>query len=421
MGKRKKPSLSLVQKGNDGDPAQTAEAPLPSSAALEEKAPSPPQVSPQPPQEEKKRDWVARTTRPIWFVFTSLLSLVGGTLGVRFALWYVSFVQERFFPGPENQMEPTYYWLSLIAFTTVGILLGFLFASLFFRQLLSFFSKIEAMPLEDRLAGFLGLFVGLGVAYLLSPLMENFRYVGTLLVWALYAVFAFLGPLITLNMKREIMTMLHLPVGVSQWQRLSSIKLLDTNVIIDGRIAEICKAGFLEGTILVPEFVIEELQTIADSEDELRRNRGRRGLDVLQEMRNLPNVHLHVLRDYGIPLRRTDPTDVKLRQLAHHLGAAIITNDYNLGKLASLENVPVLNVNVLACALKPIVLPGEELRVKVIREGREPNQGVGYLADGTMVVVENGRSFIGQEINIEVGSVLQTIMGKMIFGTPKGR
>jgi uncharacterized protein YacL len=196
-------------------------------------------------------------------------------------------------------------------------------------------------------------------------------------------------------------------------------KLLDTNVIIDGRIADIARAGFIEGPIYLPDFVLEELHLIADSSDTLRRNRGRRGLDILNAMQQEPGLNITVFDKYEISLRPSDPVDARLVQLAKEVEGAIVTNDFNLNKVAQLQGIQVLNVNELANAVKPVVLPGEEMTVTVVREGKEPEQGVAYLDDGTMVVVERGKDRIGQSIPIVVTSVLQTVAGKMIFGHPQ--
>ena len=192
----------------------------------------------------------------------------------------------------------------------------------------------------------------------------------------------------------------------------SSYKILDTSVIIDGRIADICKTQFVEGTLIVPRFVLRELQHIADSLDVLRRNKGRRGLDKLRELQENPDVDVQII-DEDYP--EIKEVDAKLVQLAKDLKARIITNDFNLNKVAELQGVTVLNINDLANALKPIVLPGETMTVKVIKEGKEFNQGVAYLDDGTMVVVENGRKYVGQTVQVEVTTTLQTAAGRMIF------
>lgn len=193
-------------------------------------------------------------------------------------------------------------------------------------------------------------------------------------------------------------------------------KILDTSVIIDGRVLDICKAGFLEGEIVIPAFVLVELRHIADSADALRRARGRRGLDVLGKLQEELNLPVRIEeKDYeDVP-----EVDVKLLRLARDLRGAVLTNDYNLNKVAGVTGVPVLNINELAGALRPVVLPGEEMTVHIVREGREAGQGVGYLDDGTMVVIENGRRRVGETVEAEVTTVLQTSAGRMIFSRVK--
>jgi uncharacterized protein YacL len=190
-------------------------------------------------------------------------------------------------------------------------------------------------------------------------------------------------------------------------------KILDTSAIIDGRIADVVDTGFLEGTLLVPEFVLRELQAVADSSDSSRRQRGRRGLDVLQKMQAHPSLSVQIVEDDFPQLREVD---LKLIELAKKVGAPIVTNDFNLSKVAQLHRVRALNLNDLANSLKPLVLPGEKMNIVVLKEGKEYNQGVGYLDDGTMVVVDHARRMIGRAVEITVTSVLQTASGKMIFG-----
>ena len=193
-------------------------------------------------------------------------------------------------------------------------------------------------------------------------------------------------------------------------------KVLDTSVIIDGRILDICKAGFLEGEIIIPSFVLDELRHIADSADSLRRNRGRRGLDVLGKMQEELSCPVRIEeKDY----EDADEVDVKLLRMARDYSAAVLTNDYNLNKVAGVTGVQVLNINELAGALRPVVLPGEEITVHIVREGKEPGQGIAYLDDGTMVVVENGRRRLGETMDAVVTTVLQTSAGRMIFGKLK--
>jgi uncharacterized protein YacL len=192
-----------------------------------------------------------------------------------------------------------------------------------------------------------------------------------------------------------------------------SFKILDTSVIIDGRIADIAETGFLDGIVVVPQFVLRELQLVADSADSMKRNRGRRGLDILQRIQKMPDLDVQILEDDFPNVR---DVDMKLIELAKVYDCKIVTNDFNLNKVAGLHGVDVLNINELANALKPVVLPGETMRVFILKEGKEYNQGVAYLDDGTMVVVDNAKKMISKTIDISVTSVLQTTAGKMIFG-----
>jgi uncharacterized protein YacL len=193
----------------------------------------------------------------------------------------------------------------------------------------------------------------------------------------------------------------------------NSFKILDTSVIIDGRIADISETGFIDGSLVIPQFVLSELQMVADSADSMKRNRGRRGLDVLQRIQKMPQLNIQILEDDFPNVREVD---MKLIELAKLYACKIVTNDFNLNKVAQLHGVEVLNINELANALKPVVLPGETIRVFILKEGKEHNQGVAYLDDGTMVVVDNARKLISKTVDVAVTSVLQTTAGKMIFG-----
>ncbi len=238
-------------------------------------------------------------------------------------------------------------------------------------------------------------------------------------------VLGYVGMAVGIGKREEIGGMIALFIPRARSERQSreaaperTLKILDTSVIIDGRIADVAKAGFLEGPLVVPAFVLEELRRIADSSDSLRRNRGRRGLDVLDSIQQLaPGMVQIVDRDPG----GEGDVDAKLVKLAKTMKAKIVTNDYNLNRVAQLQGVDVLNVNELANALKPIVLPGEDMVVQVIRDGKEQGQGVGYLDDGTMIVVEGGRKHIGEQVSVQVTSVYQTGAGRMIFARPKNQ
>jgi uncharacterized protein YacL len=312
-----------------------------------------------------------------------------------------------------------------VLFGAVGLVVGFTLASLIFRQGLdlsrSLLTDLRRIPGRDKVAVILGIFIGLGMTSLLGMTLIRVPQFGPPLVLLVGLVCIYLSVAIMLSMKEEMHYFF--PGSSAKTDSAEQIprqqpKLLDTNVIIDGRIADIARAGFLEGPIYVPRFVLEELHLIADSPDTLRRNRGRRGLDILNEMQEEPDVDIRIFEDYP-SISPGDAVDAKLVQLAKMLGAAVVTNDFNLNKVAQLQGVRVLNVNELANAVKPVVLPGEELIVTIVREGKEPDQGVAYLEDGTMVVVEHGKDRIGGSVRIVVTSVLQTVAGKMIFGAPQ--
>ncbi|MEE9275153.1 MAG: PIN domain-containing protein [bacterium] len=202
------------------------------------------------------------------------------------------------------------------------------------------------------------------------------------------------------------------PEGAGEGGGGASAKILDTSVIIDGRVADICESGFIEGTLVLPQFILKELQQIADSSDPLKRNRGRRGLDILKRIQQNPDLDIQIV-DTDFP--RVREVDTKLLLLAKETGAKVMTNDFNLNKVAGLQGVTVLNINELANAVRPVVLPGEEMDVFVLKEGKEYDQGVGYLDDGTMVVVDHAKERIGQNVSVSVTSVLQTTAGRMIF------
>src|SRR6266581_1095458 len=258
-------------------------------------------------------------------------------------------------------------------------------------------NKLNVTPLPDLVAATVGLLVGLLLAAL---------------------VFAYWGLTLGLSRRHEMMALVLGPAraaGVLVAHPVDSGVLLDTSVIIDGRIMDIAQTGFLRDKILVPHFVLAELQYIADSSDALRRDRGRRGLEVLNLLQKEPLVDIEFI-DEDVP--DVTEVDMKLIKLAKTRSAAIMTNDYNLNRVAQLEGVRILNLNNLANALKPVVIPGEEMNIQVIKEGKEQNQGVAYLDDGTMIVVENGRRYMNQTIGVIVTSVLQTAAGRMIFATP---
>jgi len=300
----------------------------------------------------------------------------------------------------------------IIAF--LGALVGFVLSFLFLWIWRSFLKGVQKVSARSLLMGtvgaVLGLFVGLLLAFPLSLLPGLWGRISPL-VGAL--LLACLGGATLVMREQDILTVLGLLVGREGLRLRRDVVLLDTSVIIDGRVIDIHRAGFIGGTLLVPRFVLDELQHIADSSDVLRRNRGRRGLDILNKMQKDESIPLEIT-DMDVPGIST--VDGKLIKLAQELNCPILTNDYNLNRVAELQGVRVLNINELANAVKPVVLPGETLRVQIIQEGKEPGQGVGYLDDGTMVVVEEGRRHMNAMVSIVVTRVLQTVAGRMIFG-----
>jgi uncharacterized protein YacL len=262
----------------------------------------------------------------------------------------------------------------------------------------------------------LGLVVGRALAGALATVLAEVPPVARILAQSLCLVAGgYLGAVVALNKGQEFNLTAFIRL-LREQPRAESYKLLDTSVIIDGRIADITETGFLEGTLVIPQFILRELQHIADSSDPLKRNRGRRGLDILQKIQKKVDIRVEI-SDMDFPEIRE--VDNKLVAMAKALNAKIVTNDFNLNKVAELRGVAVLNINELTNALRPVVLPGEDMRVYVLKEGKEYNQGIAYLDDGTMVVVDNGRRHIGQTIDVCVTSVLQTTAGRMIFSRLK--
>lgn len=301
-----------------------------------------------------------------------------------------------------------------------GAIIGSFISPYLIKSLFMFTSTVEkslsAMSTQDLIAGTLGLFLGLIIANLVGLAFGSVPYIGPYVSVALSIILGYLGMHLVVSKKSELAGWLHLHAEGSFDKKKNKDhhtgKLLDTNVIIDGRVADIYRSGFLEGPIIVPVFVLEELQKIADSSDILKRNRGRRGLDILNHMRkNSKDDVIIVTNDF----EDISEVDSKLVKLAREKNCKIVTNDYNLNKVAELQGVAVLNINDLAIAVKPAVIPGEQIFVQLVKSGKEEGQGVAYLEDGTMIVVENGSQCIGKEVPVIITSVLQTSAGKMIF------
>lgn len=325
-------------------------------------------------------------------------------------------------------------WIQSVLGAVLGALILFLITFWFVDYIVDFLRWVEdtlvRAPAADLLFGSLGLIVGLIIAYLVNiPLQfEQIPVVDQIVPIVITFFLGYFGFQVGFKRKDEFLNMVTKkdkksdePAGnaeVTNFDRslIPKEKILDTSVIIDGRIADICETHFLEGTIVIPQFVLEELQHIADSSDGLKRNRGRRGLDILNRLQKDLPVNVEI---YEGDFDEIQEVDSKLVKLAKVMNGIVVTNDFNLNKVCEFQNVQVLNINDLANAVKPVVLPGEEMKVQVIKDGKEQNQGVAYLDDGTMIVVEEGRNYIGKTIDVVVTSVLQTSAGRMIFAKPK--
>jgi len=304
--------------------------------------------------------------------------------------------------------------------TLVSALIGFLIAPLVtIRPLRALGKSIRQLPARLIMVGSIGLIIGLVISALLYlPLSKLPGTLGNLAPTLAAIVCGLLGILVMVWRERDFRNILGTFRPLKSGAVRREVVLLDTSVIIDGRIADICKTGFISGAMIVPRFVLDELQHIADSADALRRNRGRRGLDILNKLQKDSTVALEI-SDLDAP--QVHGVDSKLVKLARELECSIVTNDYNLNRVAELRGVKVLNINELANAVKAIVLPGETVQIEIIQEGKEPGQGVGYFDDGTMVVVEDARRLVHSTINVVVTRVLQTVAGRMIFARPEER
>ncbi|WP_123054751.1 PIN/TRAM domain-containing protein [Clostridium sp. JN-1] len=286
--------------------------------------------------------------------------------------------------------------------------------------------SLQRLPATEMLFGTAGAILGLIISALFVDLLARIPVIGAVLAVLVAILMAVLGANIAIKRRDELATLVsnitlrrNTPKEKDKKTKVKykgDPKVLDTSVIIDGRIFDICQTGFVEGTLVIPNFVLAELRHIADSSDGLKRNRGRRGLDVLNKIQKELNIDVKI---YEKDFPNIPEVDSKLLKLAQVLNGKVITNDYNLNKVAEFQGVPVLNINELANAVKPVVLPGEEMKIQIVKDGKESGQGVAYLDDGTMIVVEGGKKYIGQTKDVVVTSVLQTAAGRMIFARQK--
>lgn len=403
--------------------------------------------------------------RVMKFFITLTCAIVGAAIFHLASPFLVTYLNLEFFQAETGIFELTLASLvCILAGAVLGIVLGMLISPFLVGRLGKFTAFVEKqlskMPINDVIAGASGLAIGLIIANLLGSAFARIPLVGDYIPVIFSIVLGYLGIRITIKKRKEISgSFAFIPHMLKEILRSreaeksvkdknppekapeidktdenppekakvnlvklkesknKNYKLLDTNVIIDGRISDICKTGFLEGTLLIPVFVLEELQHIADSSDTLRRVRGRRGLDVLKRIQD-ENSLLEV-EIMNVDFDDINEVDSKLVRLAQKVGGKIITNDFNLNKVAQLRGVSVLNINDLSNAVKPVVIPGETMRVQVVKDGKEPGQGVAYLDDGTMIVIENGHRYLSRTISVEVTSALQTSAGRMIFAKPR--
>lgn len=354
--------------------------------------------------------------RPVLLV---VLAVIGGYLGWWLGTIYVDLPAIRQYIGTLGAIVLA----SKFGFAVIGTLAGGLAYTKVSAWLEHLVENLREMPANDKIALFVGALIGLLLTFLLVPILNLNEIqdwmLRTVLTASVLVLLVFLTTQAALSMREELRKLLS-PGGAggAEDKALRNPRILDTNIVIDGRIADICRTGFLDGTIYVPGFVLDELQLIADSGDSLKRARGRRGLDILNSMQKEFPLVVRTY-DHLIDKAANEPVDRKLVLLAKEMEGVIVTNDFNLNKVAELQGVSVLNVNELANALKPVVLPGEVMHVHIIKEGKEQGQGIAYLDDGTMVVVENGRRHVGETVDVVVSSVLQTVAGKMIFSNLK--
>lgn len=370
------------------------------------------------------------------FLARSVFVLLGGVAGYQFAR--LAIVQV-WWPWEDFPYVFVPFFVSIIFFAMIG----YLITPLFVRTLgfigLSFEKNLESLSWNDISVALVGLIAGLLVANLVALPFADLPVVGSYVAILLNVALGYLGVTIFLKRREEIHGMWSSIGGLKQKFSIrgkknrngneanvreisfdsagdrSSVKVLDTSVIIDGRILEIAATGFLEGPFILPRFILNELQSIADSSDPTRRTKGRRGLDIINDIQHLPDISVQIIETTLKDLE-AGSVDEGLVALAKEIGAKVVTTDYNLNKIAQIQGILVLNVNDLSNALKPTLLPGEAIVIDVLREGKEPQQGVGYLDDGTMIVVEDGENYIGKRIEVVVTSMLQTSAGRMVFG-----
>ena len=368
-------------------------------------------------------------------IFSLTIAVVFAVTGLIITDYYLPYITD--FLGYNLQGHGFFgFAMTNIVSGAVGIFvfggLGMMVAPLLAGYILSYSERIAIMlsriPTSDILVMVLGLGIGLILANLIGGPFSHLPIIGTYIPIVLSLILAIVGAKVALRKHHDIVGFFNrvgwrgankmpplekdVQIGPLSDRLYSSNKLVDTSVIIDGRVMDIMSAGFLEGKVVVPNFVLEELQKLSDSSDNMKRAKGRRGLDLVQDLQHSYSKQVVIVdNDFD----DISEVDAKLVRLAKQTGASIITNDFNLNKVAGIQGVQVLNINELANAIKPVVISGEEINVYLVKEGKEPGQAVAYLDDGTMIVVENGRKYVGSSVEVIVTSVLQTAAGRMIF------
>jgi len=345
------------------------------------------------------------------------ITALGMAAGVGIWAAVLRFINKSSYYLPGNYQD----WVNPLVFVIAALVFGIIFFIIapflingFTRLVKNIEKKLAKISMSEIIPGVIGLIVGLLISYLLSGLIKYSpaSWLAFTINALIYITFSFLGVRIAVNRKSEIsLGNLFEGNGKSKNKGIRPL-ILDTSVIIDGRIYDICKTGIVEGTLVIPDFVLVELRHIADSSDDLKRSRGRRGLDVLNMIQKEAELNVVVKQtEYDDAIE----VDSKLLKLARDINGKIVTNDFNLNKVATVQGVGVVNINDLANAVKPIALPGETMTVTIIKDGKEPTQGIAYLDDGTMIVVEDGKGKVGKTFKVIVTSVLQTSAGRMIF------
>ena len=365
-----------------------------------------------------------------------LITIIGGLIGYEIFDLMLYFVSKYMGVAKSDLLSDSEEIILALFFIIIFALISYKIAPAFTarsrRAAASIENEIKGVSPVEILGGVLGLLLGLIIAYFITTIYQNIIVQKSLYLTVTIIVYSLLGFTLAVIGSRKAPELLNLVMATQRKQKDSNEyefnikdkkdnripKILDTSVIIDGRILEIMKAGFLEGPIIIPEFVLVELRHIADSSDSLKRVRGRRGLDILNKIQTEFEIQIYNT-DQEKALKEIPEVDVKLLKLAQIMKGKLVTNDFNLNKVAAIKNVPVLNINDLANAVKPISIPGEKMTVKLVKQGKDREQAVAYLDDGTMIVVEDGRKYIGQDVDITVTSVLQTSAGRMIFGKIK--